>query len=144
MFLIFKYNLIRKVFSVLSGHDGWIFENISFFFCFRNIFSNFIEFESPRAMATKYDNDTNNHFQERWRTKQEKFPKNVDHFFLLIMSIIIFFMQCGFAFMEAGAVRYVCIIFRYIGTCCQNGIAQFIWNAEISVSVAIHCYKRLF
>lgn len=107
MFLIFKYNLIRKVFSVLSGHDGWIFENISFFFCFRNIFSNFIEFESPRAMATKYDNDTNNHFQERWRTKQEKFPKNVDHFFLLIMSIIIFFMQCGFAFMEAGAVRYV-------------------------------------
>ena len=58
-------------------------------------------------MATKYDNDTNNHFQERWRTKQEKFPKNVDHFFLLIMSIIIFFMQCGFAFMEAGAVRYV-------------------------------------
>ena len=107
MFLIFKHNLIRKVFSVLSGHDGWIFENISFFFCFRNIFSNFIEFESPRAMATKYDNDTNNHFQERWRTKQEKFPKNVDHFFLLIMSIIIFFMQCGFAFMEAGAVRYV-------------------------------------
>ena len=23
-------------------------------------------------------------------------------------------------------------------------IAQFIWNAEISVSVAIHCYERLF
>ena len=35
----------------------------------------------------------------------EKLPKEVDHFFLLIMSIIIFFMQCGFAFMEAGAVR---------------------------------------
>lgn len=32
-------------------------------------------------------------------------PEEVDHFFLLIMSIIIFFMQCGFAFMEAGAVR---------------------------------------
>ncbi len=32
-------------------------------------------------------------------------PKEIDHFFLLIMSIIIFFMQCGFAFMEAGAVR---------------------------------------
>ena len=32
-------------------------------------------------------------------------PKEMDHFFLLIMSIIIFFMQCGFAFMEAGAVR---------------------------------------
>ncbi len=35
----------------------------------------------------------------------EPMPKEVDHFFLLIMSIIIFFMQCGFAFMEAGAVR---------------------------------------
>ena len=35
----------------------------------------------------------------------ERLPKEVDHFFLLIMSIIIFFMQCGFAFMEAGAVR---------------------------------------
>ena len=23
-------------------------------------------------------------------------------------------------------------------------LARFIWNAEISVSVAIHCYKRLF
>eukprot|EP00095_Tigriopus_kingsejongensis_P010066 maker-scaffold99_size374999-snap-gene-2.30 protein:Tk10066 transcript:maker-scaffold99_size374999-snap-gene-2.30-mRNA-1 annotation:"glycosyl-phosphatidylinositol-linked carbonic anhydrase" len=31
-------------------------------------------------------------------------PEEVDHFFLLIMSIIIFFMQCGFAFMEAGSV----------------------------------------
>ena len=35
----------------------------------------------------------------------DELPENVDHFFLLIMSIIIFFMQCGFAFMEAGAVR---------------------------------------
>ena len=35
----------------------------------------------------------------------DKIPEEVDHFFLLIMSIIIFFMQCGFAFMEAGAVR---------------------------------------
>ena len=23
-------------------------------------------------------------------------------------------------------------------------IARFIWNAEISVSIAIHCYERLF
>ena len=32
-------------------------------------------------------------------------PKNIDHMFLLVNSVIIFFMQCGFAFMEAGAVR---------------------------------------
>ena len=38
---------------------------------------------------------------------EDRLPKEVDHFFLLIMSIIIFFMQCGFAFMEAGAVRLV-------------------------------------
>ena len=25
-----------------------------------------------------------------------------------------------------------------------TAIAQFIWNAEISVSVAIHCYEHLF
>ena len=29
-----------------------------------------------------------------------------DKLFLLVMSIIIFFMQCGFAFLEAGSVRY--------------------------------------
>ena len=40
----------------------------------------------------------------RYDVYHEK-PEEVDHFFLLIMSIIIFFMQCGFAFMEAGAVR---------------------------------------
>ncbi len=43
----------------------------------------------------------------------DKIPEEVDHFFLLIMSIIIFFMQCGFAFMEAGAVRYVFRAVRY-------------------------------
>ena len=25
-----------------------------------------------------------------------------------------------------------------------HSLARFIWNAEISVSVAIHCYERLF
>ena len=28
-----------------------------------------------------------------------------DQFFLIVIAIIIFFMQCGFAFLEAGAVR---------------------------------------
>lgn len=30
---------------------------------------------------------------------------NMDAFFLIIMGIVIFLMQCGFAFLEAGAVR---------------------------------------
>merc|ERR1719394_252540 len=28
-----------------------------------------------------------------------------DQFFLIVIAIIIFFMQCGFAFLEAGSVR---------------------------------------
>ena len=30
---------------------------------------------------------------------------NVDNFFLIVMGIIVFLMQCGFAFLEAGSVR---------------------------------------
>ena len=30
---------------------------------------------------------------------------NVDNFFLIVMGIVVFLMQCGFAFLEAGAVR---------------------------------------
>ena len=31
---------------------------------------------------------------------------NVDNFFLIVMGCIVFLMQCGFAFLEAGCVRY--------------------------------------
>ena len=30
---------------------------------------------------------------------------NLDSFFIIIMGIVVFLMQCGFAFLEAGAVR---------------------------------------
>ena len=30
---------------------------------------------------------------------------NLDNFFLIIMGIVVFLMQCGFAFLEAGSVR---------------------------------------
>ena len=33
--------------------------------------------------------------------------QEADQFFLITMSIVIFFMQCGFAFLEAGSVRYI-------------------------------------
>merc|ERR1719350_2580119 len=35
----------------------------------------------------------------------EDMVKNNDQFFLIVIAIIIFFMQCGFAFLEAGSVR---------------------------------------
>merc|ERR1719479_692832 len=31
--------------------------------------------------------------------------ENSDQFFLIVIAIVIFFMQCGFAFLEAGSVR---------------------------------------
>ena len=31
--------------------------------------------------------------------------KETDQFFLIVIAIIIFFMQCGLAFLEAGSVR---------------------------------------
>ena len=31
----------------------------------------------------------------------------MDKYFLIVMAVVIFFMQCGFAFLEAGSVRYV-------------------------------------
>jgi Amt family ammonium transporter len=31
---------------------------------------------------------------------------NSDSFFLVIMGIVVFLMQCGFSFLEAGAVRF--------------------------------------
>jgi len=35
----------------------------------------------------------------------DQMVKNNDQFFLVVIAIIIFFMQCGFAFLEAGSVR---------------------------------------
>ena len=57
------------------------------------------------ANDTVSDNNQNITSTSHHDYEDDRIPKEVDHFFLLIMSIIIFFMQCGFAFMEAGAVR---------------------------------------
>ena len=35
-----------------------------------------------------------------------KMKENIDAFFLMVMGIIVFFMQTGFGFLEAGSVRY--------------------------------------
>ena len=61
----------------------------------------------PRIQSSTYKESTLKKDKQKYETgkKDKKKPEEMDHFFLLIMSIIIFFMQCGFAFMEAGAVR---------------------------------------
>lgn len=70
-------------------------------------FEDVVDYDTdPMVLATTYENDSHKLYGRKWKEDyEEKKPKEVDHFFLLIMSIIIFFMQCGFAFMEAGAVR---------------------------------------
>ena len=38
-------------------------------------------------------------------TSLEEFKRNVNSFYLINMSSLVFLMQCGFAFLEAGCVR---------------------------------------
>ena len=42
---------------------------------------------------------------EQVNANLEKLSGNMDQLFLIVMGMIVFFMQCGFAFLEAGAVR---------------------------------------
>ena len=39
--------------------------------------------------------------------RNAEISSEIDKFFLIVMAVVIFFMQCGFAFLEAGSVRYV-------------------------------------
>jgi len=50
--------------------------------------------------------------------------ENADSFFLIIMGIIVFLMQIGFAFLEAGAVRYAGGVIRPMGSSIYD-ITQF-------------------
>ena len=43
--------------------------------------------------------------EETTKSELEKLAANTDAFFLIVIGIIIFFMQAGFAFLEAGSVR---------------------------------------
>ena len=38
-------------------------------------------------------------------TRTAEIAKEADQFFLIVMAVVIFFMQCGFAILEAGSVR---------------------------------------
>ena len=54
---------------------------------------------------------------------------NVDAFFLVVMGCFVFFMQCGFAFLEAGSVRYIWMYYASVFIC--NISSYVIWNWEI-------------
>ena len=53
---------------------------------------------------------------------------NLDSFFLIIMGIVVFLMQCGFAFLEAGAVRSkntVNILIKNMLDCLIGGVSYW-------------------
>ena len=63
-------------------------------------------------LVTKMENSSLRTILENVLNKSEKgesdldlVKKETDQFFLIVVSMLIFFMQCGFAFLEAGSVR---------------------------------------
>ena len=40
----------------------------------------------------------------------EELKENINAFFLIAMAIMVFFMQAGFALLEAGSVRYMTLL----------------------------------
>lgn len=72
---------------------------------------------SPRSIGIMSDLDLESVLQKHLEVLRNKTLELTDHellladeldaLFLVVMSIIIFVMQCGFAFLEAGTVRNV-------------------------------------
>ena len=54
-----------------------------------------------RIMSTVHQKRTNDN-----ESDMDTLKENVDALFLIVMGCIVFFMQCGFALLEAGSVRY--------------------------------------
>ena len=53
---------------------------------------------------------------------------NLDSFFIIVMGIVVFLMQCGFAFLEAGAVRSkntVNILIKNMLDCLIGGLSYW-------------------
>ena len=98
--ILFPLLIIYSLPSIITGTGG-INEVVSS----SSYPENYVSDGADNNISKINQNTTLSSTQEH--ESDDRLPKEVDHFFLLIMSIIIFFMQCGFAFMEAGAVRLV-------------------------------------
>nr|KAG5700987.1 hypothetical protein BaRGS_022698 [Batillaria attramentaria] len=65
------------------------------------------------------------------------FKSNMDQFFVLTMGIIVFLIQCGFAFLEVGAVRSkntTNILIKNLLDCFVSGIAYWLFGYAFAYS----------
>ena len=61
--------------------------------------------KEKKQIEDNLDKMEGNKSVEELLTDIVEIKRGSDHFFLIVMSIIIFFMQGGFAFLEAGSVQ---------------------------------------
>ena len=84
-------------------HHLWMFHSLICFFLFFRKMSgaDLSEMETKLSdLTTKFEILNFN-----YTTNNEILAGNLNNFFLIVMGCIVFLMQAGFAFLEAGAVR---------------------------------------
>ena len=89
---------------------------------------------SPRSIGIMSDLDLESVLQEHLEVLGNKtieladlellLADELDALFLVVMSIMIFIMQCGFAFLEAGTVRNVIKDFSHYSTLALSQVQE--------------------
>ena len=86
------------------GHHLWMFRSL---ICILFLFFRKMSGADLSEMETKLSDLTTKFeiLNFNYTTNNEILAGNLNNFFLIVMGCIVFLMQAGFAFLEAGAVR---------------------------------------